>query len=117
LPHFASGRVVLIGDAAHPTLPFMAQGANMAIEDGAVLARTLAETDDVIAALQRFDAARVTRTTAIVQAATDNAKRFHNPAMKDPILAAAYVDREWSPDKVSARYDWVFEYDPWTTNI
>ena len=117
LPHYARDRAVLIGDAAHPTLPFMAQGANMAIEDGVVLARVLEDSEDVVGDLLRFDAARVERTTKIVQAATDNAKRFHNPAMRDPVQAAAYVDREWSPDKVSARYDWVFEYDPWTVQI
>jgi salicylate hydroxylase len=117
LPNYARNRVALIGDAAHPTLPFMAQGANMAIEDGVVLARALEEFDDVTEALKRFDVARVERTTKIVQAATDNAKRFHNPAMADPVTAAAYVDREWSPDKVSDRYDWVFEYDPWTVAI
>ena len=117
LPSYVRERVVLMGDAAHPTLPFMAQGANMAIEDGVVLARCLEDDEDVVGALQRYDAARLERTTRIVQAANENAKRFHNPAMADPVLAAAYVDREWSPEKVSSRYDWVFEYDPWTVAI
>ena len=41
LPHFAQGRVCLLGDAAHPTLPFLAQGANMALEDAVIVARCL----------------------------------------------------------------------------
>ena len=52
LAQWTKGRVTLLGDAAHPTLPMMAQGANMAIEDGVVLARSLAAHDDVAAALQ-----------------------------------------------------------------
>ena len=38
-------------------------------------------------------------------------RRFHNPTLADPAQAIAYVDREWQPDKVRLRYDWLFEYD------
>ena len=111
LAEWLDGRSVLIGDAAHPTLPFLAQGANMALEDALLLARCLTELDDAPAALARFVALRLPRTTRIVQGAADNTHRFHNPLLADPATAAAYVDREWEPTRVRLRYDWLFEHD------
>jgi salicylate hydroxylase len=112
LERWTIGRVTLLGDAAHPTLPMMAQGANMAIEDGVVLARCLDAYDDVSAALQAYESARRERTARLVRAANDNASRFHNPALGNAEGAARYVDTEWQEAKVKQRYDWVFEYDP-----
>ena len=90
----------------------LAQGANMAIEDGMVLARCIErDGDDLSAALKRFEKARIGRTSEIVRRSTEAAKRFHNPALADPAGAAAYVDREWSADKVEAAYGWLFQYD------
>lgn len=117
LPRFSIGHATLLGDAAHPTLPFLAQGANMAIEDGMVLARCLAEYGDIPTALRHYDAARLARTAAIVRGSTDNARRFHNPALADAAGAAAYIDREWTPEKVSDRYDWLYEYDALTVPV
>jgi len=112
LKQWTLGRVTLLGDAAHPTLPMMAQGANMAIEDGVVLARSFAAHDDVPAALKAYEGARLERTSRLVRAANDNATRFHNPALGNAQGAARYVDSEWQEEKVKQRYDWVFEYDP-----
>ncbi len=117
LERWAEGRVCLLGDAAHPTLPFLAQGGNMAIEDGYVLARCLTGGDSVVEALQRFQKARLPRCSDIVRRSNDNAKRFHNPTLADPVAAAEYIDREWQPDKVKARYDWLFEYDALTVPV
>jgi salicylate hydroxylase len=111
LARFSRGRVTLLGDAAHPTLPMLAQGANMAIEDGMVLARCLAADHDVGTALARYDAARVTRTAKLVRGANEMAKHFHNPALADAKGAKAYVDAQWSEDTVKQRYDWIFQYD------
>jgi salicylate hydroxylase len=112
LDRWTVGRVTLLGDAAHPTLPMMAQGANMAIEDGVVLARCLDAFDDVLQALQAYEEARRDRTARLVRAANDNASRFHNPALGDAAGARHFVDTEWQEAKVKQRYDWVFEYDP-----
>jgi salicylate hydroxylase len=110
LERFVTDRACLIGDAAHPTLPFLAQGANMAIEDGMVLARCL-ETFPVAEALQRYQHARIERTNAIVTKSAENAKRFHNPALAHAEGADDYVSREWQPARVRERYDWLFTYD------
>jgi salicylate hydroxylase len=111
LSRFSHGRATLLGDAAHPTLPMLAQGANMAIEDGMVLARCLAAYDDRETALARYDAARVARTARIVRGANDMAQRFHNPALADASGARAYVDAEWSEERVTQRYGWIFSHD------
>jgi salicylate hydroxylase len=111
LTRFSHGRVTLLGDAAHPTLPMLAQGANMAIEDGMVLARCLGAQDNVGTALARYDTARVERTARLVRGANDMAKRFHNPALADANGAKAYVDAQWNETTVKQRYDWIFEYD------
>lgn len=60
------GRIALLGDAAHPMLPFMAQGSAMAIEDAAVLARCLEAFDDLDVALSRYQAARSERTARVI---------------------------------------------------
>jgi salicylate hydroxylase len=109
---WAQGNICLLGDAAHPTLPFLAQGANMAIEDAAVLARCLALDEPTEHALARFEKLRWQRTADIVNRSRDNAQRFHNPQLSDPAKAVDYVSSEWEPEKVRRRYDWLFEYDP-----
>jgi salicylate hydroxylase len=108
--------VALLGDAAHPTLPFLAQGANMAIEDGMVLARCL-DAYEPAEALHRYESLRLERTAAIVTKSAENANRFHNPALANADGAADYVTREWQPDKVRDRYNWLFEYNALTLDV
>ncbi|NYT43944.1 FAD-dependent monooxygenase [Alcaligenaceae bacterium] len=112
MTNWVSGRVALLGDAAHATLPFMSQGAAMAIEDGYVLARCLKKyADDVELALQVYQSLRIDRTTKIVRGSANNLQRFHNPLLATPGAAESYVSTEWTSAKVSERYDWVFSYN------
>ncbi|MBU1361274.1 MAG: FAD-dependent monooxygenase [Gammaproteobacteria bacterium] len=110
LQQWSRGRVSLLGDACHPTLPFLAQGAAMAIEDGVVLARCLRDAADPAQGLRRYQDARVERTTRIVNGSAANTKRFHNPALASPEGAVAYVEREWNEARVRERYHWLFDY-------
>ncbi|NYE22748.1 FAD-dependent monooxygenase [Pigmentiphaga litoralis] len=109
---WSNGNITLLGDACHPTLPFLAQGAAMAIEDGYMLARALDEyRDDPAVALQHYEEARKDRTARVVEGSNANAKRFHNKELAHPEGAAAYVNREWQEERVKERYEWLFTYD------
>lgn len=76
---WVSGRVALLGDAAHPMLPFFAQGAGQAIEDGAVLAGCLARASDVPAALRRYERLRVERATRVQRMSGERREHHHMP--------------------------------------
>jgi salicylate hydroxylase len=76
---WSRGNVTLLGDAAHGTLPFLGQGAAMAIEDGVVLARCIAAATDIQEALRRYEAARKVRGNFIVLTSREVVKRFHSP--------------------------------------
>jgi salicylate hydroxylase len=104
---FGHGPMTLLGDAAHPMLPFLAQGAAMAIEDAAVLAREFARSPaDPAAALRRYEAARARRTARVQRAARANDLRYHIgfPAnhVRDALLGAIGGER------LLARYDWLY---------
>lgn len=111
LQTWSKGRATLLGDACHPTLPFLAQGAIMALEDSIVLARALDAYADVEEALQRYQNVRVERATKIVNGSNETGRRFHNRTLADPVAAVGFMEREWAPEKVRTRYDWLFEYD------
>ncbi|MBT2304688.1 FAD-dependent monooxygenase [Variovorax paradoxus] len=112
------GRATLLGDACHSTLPFLAQGAVMALEDGIVLARCLAaHADDLAAGLMRYQALRLERTSRIVLGSAANAARFHNPLLADATEASRYVDREWNEERVRERYEWLFSYDATAVDV
>lgn len=108
-------RALLIGDACHPMLPFLAQGAAMGIEDGYALAELLPlEGEDIAPALARFFALRQPRTARIQAMARSNGVDFHegNPlatlAMRLPLGRAASA----RPDAVMARWDWLYGGGP-----
>lgn len=107
IPRWASGRVALLGDAAHPTFPFLAQGAVLALEDGMVLARCLATFGkDVRQALLRYESERRPRARAVVAQAESNGRIYH----LDGLLARARntVLATVPSDLLMRRYDWVY---------
>jgi salicylate hydroxylase len=82
MDQWGHGRVTLLGDACHPTLPFMAQGAAMAIEDAAVLAGCLTSGVDMPASLQRYEDLRRERTAGVQKGSRRNATVFHLSGVK-----------------------------------
>jgi len=79
MQRWSVGRVTLLGDACHAMLPFMAQGAAQAIEDGATLAACLAKwgKKEVVGALKLYEARRLPRTARVQALAANNKTRFH----------------------------------------
>ncbi len=110
LPCWSAGRVTLLGDACHPMLPMMAQGAAQSIEDGAALATLLkAMPDDIASALARYEAVRKPRATKLQEASAANRSRFHLPdgeaqRARDEALAA-------SGDRSIANIGWLYVHD------
>ena len=96
MPDWAKGHATLLGDAAHPMVPFMAQGACMAIEDAVVLARALDGTAraDIPAALAAYEAERKPRTARIQESSLAN---------------------NWL--RKAGNADWVYGYDAWAVPL
>ena len=105
--------VALLGDAAHPTLPFLAQGANMALEDAWLLAASLDREEDTDTAFARYEAARRGRCARIVAAASKNAENYH--LRPGPYRAAAHtalrLGARFAPQAVAGRFDWLYGHD------
>jgi salicylate hydroxylase len=104
------GRVALLGDAAHPVLPFLAQGGALAIEDAAVLTAMLAAHSDVPAALKAYEAARRGRAKRVQQSARANGRTYHMPLPLS--LARDVVIRHLGGEGLLNRYRWLYEWKP-----
>jgi salicylate hydroxylase len=104
--------VAILGDAAHPTLPFLAQGASMGLEDAWVLAEALARHDTPAAALAAYQATRKPRTTRIVAAANANARAYHLSGLSRMIghTGLRLLGRV-SPGAMLSRFDWLYGHD------
>jgi salicylate hydroxylase len=110
LPRWTAGRVTLLGDACHAMLPFMAQGAAQAIEDGATLAACLRDSADPAEALRRYEQLRVPRASRIQGLSAANKTRFHLPdgpeqEARDAEMAGGSTD--WSFKAV----EWIYGHD------
>lgn len=108
LEWWGEGSVTLLGDACHPMLPYMAQGAAQSIEDAAVLAGALAAIDDIPSALRRYEDLRRDRTAKVQLAARANERMFHLP---DGPEQEARDERLRSSTGGTHRNAWLFDYD------
>ena len=106
------GAVVLLGDAAHPTLPFLAQGAVMALEDAWVLADALAVHDSRDQAFAAYQAKRKLRATRAIEAANANARNYHLAGVKKTVAHAGLrVINAVAPQQMLSRFDWLYRHD------
>jgi salicylate hydroxylase len=110
LERWSLGRVTLLGDACHPMLPFMAQGAAQALEDGAALTACLAREPDVEAALHRYEQLRLPRASRIQALSTENKTRFHLPdgerqRERDALMAGG------GTDFAIRAVEWIYAHD------
>jgi len=108
---WGGGRVTMLGDAVHATLPYMAQGAAMAIEDAAVLARALSLPLPLHEQLCAFDRHRAPRTARVVRESSEMGELYHITDAQQ--MRAAFTAR----DIARSRNEWLYPYDPWTAAL
>jgi len=108
---WSTRRATLLGDAVHATLPYLAQGACMAIEDAAVLTRALQATDDAAEALNLYERNRIPRTSRIVKGSGANRTLFHMRDQKK--LRQKFAQRDEGAD----RNAWLYSYNPLTVKL
>lgn len=104
--NWRTDRAVIIGDAAHPTLPYMASGAAMAIEDGAILMRCIKGNENISEALDMFQRNRLKRTARIVNGSTELGDLYHLTTK------AEFEDGFERRNIAKERNEWLYSYDP-----
>lgn len=112
-PRWYRDGAVLIGDSAHPTLPFLAQGANMALEDAWVLTDSLCREDTQESGFALYEARRAARVTKTVQAANSNAWAYHlhpGPMRTMAHLGLSTLNR-FAPQIPLRKFDWLYNED------
>ncbi len=113
LPRWTDGRVALLGDAAHPMLPFMAQGAAMAIEDAWALASVLRNTTEIEPALSTYQTIRFARASAVQAGSRANATTFHQRSFPGRLktYGPMWLAGRIAPKIGLKRQDRVYGYD------
>jgi salicylate hydroxylase len=110
-PHWHGARTALIGDAAHPTLPFLAQGANLALEDAWVLAECLSGLP-LEQALHAYQARRKDRATRVIEAANGNARNYHLRGPKRVVgHMALRIGGSIAPRIMLDKFSWLYDFD------
>ena len=114
LASWSDGPVTLLGDAAHPMLPSMAQGAVQALEDAVILARCLRDADDNGAGMIEFFNQRSERTGRIVKRSSDNLALFHTQGALQQLVkfAPIWVAGKISQNLIHRQQDWIYGFDP-----
>lgn len=112
LPRWTDGRVALLGDAAHPMLPFWAQGAAMAVEDGWALCASLINAD-VARALSGYAAMRQPRTALMQKRSRDNMRTFHHRSALSKAIhyGPMWIAGKLFPSVIRSRFDSVYGFD------
>jgi len=113
MDRWSQGRVTLLGDAAHPMLPFLSQGAAMAIEDGYVLAAALDHCGDIDAALRAYEAERRPRTARVQLEARERGRTYHLSTPEEQRQRDLEMQRQQAenPNAVGIKAEWVYAYD------
>jgi salicylate hydroxylase len=120
IPRWTQGRITILGDAAHPMLPYLGQGACQAIEDGAVLATALrAEPENPQRALERYESTRRPRASRVVLAARERGASNH---LSSPLAAlkrdlGIAVRRRFKKDTEGRGAGWIPEYDATSPDV
>ncbi len=117
LPRWTHGRIALLGDAAHPMPPFLAQGAGQAFEDAAALALCLrgVAADDAPQALKVYERQRRARAERVRAASAANGQLYHRRSRLAQVMSYApmWAAARLVPDAGLMRYDWLYGHDPW----
>jgi salicylate hydroxylase len=108
---WSSARVTLLGDAVHATLPYMAQGAAMAIEDAAVLARALDLDAPLAQQLALYHRHRGPRTARVIRESDEMGELYH--IADAAAMRQAFAER----DIARSRNEWLYPYDPWSVPL
>ena len=113
LPRWHEAGVCLLGDACHPMLPFMAQGAVMAIEDAWMLSSCLEAAQDIPSGLKQYEMIRKPRTSRIQAASRANMKTFHRatPVSRIATYGPMWLAGHMLPGFVRSRQDWIYGHD------
>jgi len=113
LDTWVNERIVLLGDSAHPMVPFIAQGACMAIEGAWMLADQLAKTADIPTALQNYETIRKPRASKVQQTALVSGRIYHeaNPIKRKILHMGMNVSSRITPQVMARHYDWIYDYD------
>lgn len=110
--HWHSNQIALLGDAAHPTLPFLAQGANLAIEDAFVLAWITNAQPDLAQALKAYQSARRPRVARAIAAANANARNYHLSGVQRRVAHLGLKTLgQIAPDAFINRLGWLYDHD------
>ncbi len=112
IPDWSRGRVALLGDACHPMLPFLAQGAAMAIEDAWVLGASLDAAPTIEAGLRDYSRRRLARATRVQTAAARNGRVYHLGALaRGPAHLGLRLASRLAPGALLGRFDWLYGAD------
>ena len=107
-----SDMAVLIGDACHPMVPFLGQGANMAIEDAWVLAEELDNSGNILDAFKSFQARRFRRITKVASASSSNGDIYHAVGVRANLINIGMkTSYRLKPSFIQSKYDWLYGVD------